>query len=85
MAWYCKVTQRTRKWQNFLVFRKLIIFIAVIRTGQPTFYAGGAYSIATEVFPNRWPNGELTNAYLTTLAVSKLSLLPQRNLLIRVC
>ncbi|EMD39654.1 hypothetical protein CERSUDRAFT_92149 [Gelatoporia subvermispora B] len=37
-------------------------------TGQGYFLAGGAYSTATEVFPQRYSSGELPNAYLVTLA-----------------
>ncbi|KAH9837855.1 alpha beta-hydrolase [Rhodofomes roseus] len=35
-------------------------------TGQGPFLAGGSYSIATEVFPDRFSADELTNAYLVT-------------------
>jgi pimeloyl-ACP methyl ester carboxylesterase len=40
------------------------------RTANPLFIVGAAYSIATEVFPDRFSPGELTNGYLVTLAAS---------------
>lgn len=43
---------------------------SVHSTGQGEFLAGGVYSIATEVFPDRFSSDELTNAYLVTGLVS---------------
>ena len=48
---------------------------SVPSTGQGQFLAGGVYSIATEVFPDRFPTSELTNAYLVTGLVSPSSLI----------
>ena len=39
-------------------------------TANPLLLTGGAYSIATEVFPDRFSSDDLTNGYLVTLAVS---------------
>lgn len=44
--------------------------ITVNGTANPLLLTGGAYSIATEVFPDRFSTDELTNGYLVTLAVS---------------
>ncbi|KZP02488.1 alpha/beta-hydrolase [Athelia psychrophila] len=37
-------------------------------TAGPLFWTSGAFSIATEVFPDRFSKSELTNGYLVTLA-----------------
>ncbi|KZP10712.1 alpha beta-hydrolase [Athelia psychrophila] len=41
---------------------------SVNSTALPVFSAGGVYSIATEVFPDRFSKSELTNGYLVSLA-----------------
>ena len=66
MEYCCKGSQRIR---TSSISAHVELIRMFLRTGQATFFAGGAYSTATEVFPNRWPKQELTSTYLTTLAV----------------
>lgn len=55
-----------------------VLRLTVNGSSTPTFLAAGAYSIATEVFPDRFSPEELTNGYLVTLAVSLFSQTPFR-------
>lgn len=57
--------------------RALVVFVQTITlaisvnaTALPFVIAGAAFSIATEVFPERFSKTELTNGYLATLGVS---------------